>query len=371
MALAENILLQRLASIIEEQYDFLAIADLEGRPLYVNRAGQMMVGLDSVDELRDAEATHYFFPEDWPSMAQTIRNSILPSGLWSGEIRLRHLKTGKPIPVLYQGFRIDDPETGSPANIAIVCRDIAARKEAELAAQAAQAELARVNRLTTMGEMAASIAHEINQPLGAIILSGESCLRLLARQPPGLGETGAALRRMIDDARRAAEITHGIRNMAKKIESERIPTDVNEVVDKVLTLTRAETRVWDVAVETDLKPGLPSVIADRVQLQQVVLNLIMNGIEAMVARQGGPRRLEISTKSRQEGGVLVSVKDSGTGIEPGVAERIFEAFFTTKSSGVGLGLSICRSIIERHGGHLWATPAEPHGTVFQFTLPAQ
>jgi PAS domain S-box-containing protein len=370
MALAENIMLERLASIVEEQYDFLAIADLEGRPLYVNRSGQMLVGLESAEELRDTQATNYFFPEDWPSMSR-ISDSILTNGSWSGEIRFRHLKTGAAIPVLYQGFRIDDPEAGFPTNIAIVCRDISARKEAELAAQAAQTELARVNRLTTMGEMAASIAHESNQPLTAIIANGEACLRLLARPRPDLVEVRAALRSIIDDASRAAEITHGIRNMAKKVQSERIPIDVNEVIEKVLSLTRGEIRVWNVTVQTDLEPGLPCVVADRVQLQQVVLNLVMNAIEAMTSKQDDFRKLEISTRSQQEGYVLVSVKDAGTGIEPEVTQRIFEPFFTTKSSGVGLGLSICRTIIEGHGGRLWATPAKPHGAVLQFTLPPQ
>ena len=370
MALAENIMLQRLASIVEEQYDFLAIADLEGRPLYVNRSGQRLVGLDSVEELRDTEAINYFFSEDWPSMSQ-ISGSILTSGSWSGEIRFRHLKKGTPIHVSYQGFRIDDPETGFATNIAIVCRDISARKDAELAAQAAQTELARVNRLTTMGEMAASIAHESNQPLTAIIVNGEACLRLLARQRPDLDEVRAALRSIVDDASRAAEVTHGIRNMAKKVQSERIPINVNEVIDRVLSLTRGETRLWNVGVQTDLEPGLPCVIADRVQLQQVLLNLVMNAIEAMASKQDGLKKLEISTRSQQEGYVLVSVKDFGTGIEPEFTDRIFEPFFTTKSSGVGLGLSICRTIIEGHGGRLWATPAEPHGAVLQFTLPPQ
>lgn len=369
MALAENVMLERLASIVEEQYDFLAIADLDGRPLHVNRSGQKLVGLDSAEELRNAEVTHYFFPEDWPSITQIIKSAILTGGSWSGETRFRHLKTGKPLPVYYQGFRIDDPETGDPTNIAILCRDISARKEAEFAAQAAQTELARVNRLTTMGEMAASIAHESNQPLTAIIANGEACLRLLAHRSPDLGEVRDALRSIIDDASRAAEITHGIRNMAKKIDSERFPIDVNEVIDKVISLTRGETRAWDVVVHTDLEPGLPCVIADRVQLQQVILNLVMNAIEAMASKQDGPRKLAISTLSQEDGYVLVSVKDSGTGIEPGSTQRIFEPFYTTKPSGVGLGLPICRRIIEGHEGRLWATPAEPNGSVFQFTLP--
>lgn len=371
MALAENILLQRLASIVEEQYDFLAIADLEGRPLYMNRAGQELVGLDSEEELRHRQAKDYFFPEDWSLIEQAIKNSVLTSGSWSGETRFRHLKTGEPLPVLYQGFLVEDPETGDPNNVAILCRDISARKEAELAAQVAQTELARVNRLTTMGEMAASIAHESNQPLTAIIANGAACLRLLAREHPDLAEVQAALRSIIDDASRAAEITHGIRNMAKKIDSERFPIDVNEVIEKVISLTRGETRVWNVAVQADLEPGLPSVIADRVQLQQVILNLVMNAIESMASKQGGVRKLEIRTQSQQEGSLLVSVKDSGTGIEPGATQHIFEPFFTTKSSGVGLGLSICRRIIEGHGGRLWATPAEPQGAVLQFTLPPQ
>lgn len=369
MALAENIMLERLASIVEEQYDFLAIADLEGRPLYVNRSGQMLVGLDDEQDLLNAKAEHYFVSEDWASMSQTIKGSVLTSGSWSGELRFRHLKNGTPIPVFYQGFRIDDPETGQPNNIAIICRDISARKEAELAAQTAQTELARVNRLTTMGEMAASIAHESNQPLTAIIANGEASLRLLARRPPDLGEVRDALRSIVDDASRAAEITHGIRNMAKKIDTGRVPLNLNEVIEKVLSLTRGEARVWNVVVQADLDRDLPPVTADRVQVQQVLVNLVMNAIEAMVSKHESLRTLVISTQRQQEDRVLVSVKDSGIGFDPGAAQRMFEPFFTTKSSGVGLGLSICRRIIEGHGGRLWATPAEPEGAVLQFTLP--
>jgi C4-dicarboxylate-specific signal transduction histidine kinase len=196
-------------------------------------------------------------------------------------------------------------------------------------------------------------------------------LRLLAVRRPDFAEVREALRSIIEDASRAAEVTHGIRSMAKKIQSERVSIDVNEVIDKVLSLTRGETNIWNVAVLTDFDPELSHVVADRVQLQQVLLNLVVNAIEAMASRQDGFRKLEISTRSQQEGHVLVAVKDSGTGVESEATQRIFEPFFTTKPNGVGLGLSICRTIIEGHGGRLWATPAEPHGTVFQFTLPPQ
>jgi len=236
--------------------------------------------------------------------------------------------------------------------------------------QRAQAELARVGRLTTMGELVASIAHEINQPLAAILANGEAGLRWLNRAEPALDEVRDAMSRMTQDSRRAAKMIENLRALAKKSEPQSLRFNLNNAIEEVLLLTRSELMQHDVALQTDLSAADRIVLGDRVQLQQVVLNLIMNGIEAMSAVMGRAKVLTISSERVKSGGVLVAVKDTGEGIDPETADRIFESFFTTKPNGMGMGLSICRSIIEAHGERFWASPNTPHGAIFQFTLSA-
>jgi signal transduction histidine kinase len=236
--------------------------------------------------------------------------------------------------------------------------------------QRAQAELARVGRLTTMGELVASIAHEINQPLAAILANGEAGLRWLNRDEPALDEVRDAMARTTQDGRRAAKMIENLRALAKKSEPQSVRFDLNSAIEEVLLLTRSELMQHDVALQTDLSAADRMVLGDRVQLQQVMLNLIMNGIEAMSAVMGRPKVLTISSERVESGGVLVAVKDTGEGIDPQTADRIFESFFTTKPNGMGMGLSICRSIIEAHGERFWTSQNTPHGAIFQFTLPA-
>ena len=236
--------------------------------------------------------------------------------------------------------------------------------------QRAQAELARVGRLTTMGELVASIAHEINQPLAAILANGEAGLRWLNRDEPDLDEVRDAVSRITQDSRRAAKMIENLRALAKKSEPQSARFDINSAIQEVLLLTRSELMQHDVVLHTDLSAADRMVLGDRVQLQQVMLNLIMNGIEAMSAVIDRPKVLTISSVHVESGGVLVAVKDTGEGIDPETADRIFESFFTTKPNGMGMGLSICRSIIEAHGERFWASHNTPHGAIFQFTLPA-
>jgi signal transduction histidine kinase len=236
--------------------------------------------------------------------------------------------------------------------------------------QRAQAELARVGRLTTMGELVASIAHEVNQPLTGIMIHGDACLRWLNRDEPDLGEVRDALSRIQQDSRRAAQIIENLRALTKKSGPQLRRLDINGAIQEILALTRSELTRHDLVLHTDLSTGDRTVFGDRVQLQQVMLNLIVNGIEAMSAVMDRPKVLTISSERVETGGVLVAVKDTGAGIDPATADRIFESFFTTKPNGMGIGLSICRSIIEAHGGRFWASPNTPHGAVFQFTLPA-
>jgi C4-dicarboxylate-specific signal transduction histidine kinase len=220
-----------------------------------------------------------------------------------------------------------------------------------------------------MGQLTASIAHEINQPIAATLLNAGSAVRWLARQPPNLEGAKQSINRIIRDGKLTADILSRIRDFSKKAPARREELEINESILEIMGLTRAAMSEHGVSVRTRLSEGLPRILRDRIQLQQVILNLIMNAIEAMSEVSEGTRALLISTSEADSGGVLVAVSDSGPGLPPANLARIFEAFYTTKPSGLGMGLSICRSIIDAHGGRLWATPNEPHGAVFCMMLP--
>lgn len=232
-----------------------------------------------------------------------------------------------------------------------------------------QRELARANRVAILGQLAASIAHELKQPLTSVVASGDASLRWLARQPPGLEEARRSIERVLEGALRGGDIITGLQGLTKKQTSRREPLDVNGAIREVAVLTHGEAIKYGVRVCTRLASPLPPVQGDRLQLQQVVLNLIVNAIQAMGGINVGRRELQISTESVPEG-VRVSVLDSGPGLSPECLPRLFEPFFTTKADGMGMGLTICRSIIEAHGGRLWATGGQPSGALFQFTIPA-
>jgi PAS domain S-box-containing protein len=368
---------RHLASLVEQAADLMAIADLNGgTPFYLNKAGLRMVGFDSLEEARTRRGIQYIFPEDRRFVNEVLWPTVIEKGSWSGEIRLRHFKTGDPIPVLYSAFRIDDPETGQPMNVGNVCSDITDRKRAEEKLRAsekrlldAQMELARVTRVTTLGELTASIAHEVNQPLAAVVANAEACLRWLDRAIPDLDAVRRSVEWVIDDGNRAGEVIRRVRALAKKSDIEKVALDVNDVVRETIGLMQREIFNHQVSLRMELAPALPAILGDRVQLQQVIINLVMNGIEAMQSVTDRPRELVIRSRQDEKQLVLASVTDCGVGISAEDADRLFNAFFTTKSGGIGMGLSICRSIMEAHGGRLWATANIPHGATFQFTLP--
>jgi len=235
----------------------------------------------------------------------------------------------------------------------------------------ARIELAQVKQMMAMGEMAASIAHEINQPLAAIATNAAAGLRWLAALTPDLDEANNALTRIANDARRASEVIAGIRSMFKKENQAVALQDVNELIGEVLTLVRSEVENRRVVIYPELLDDLPQVPANRVQLRQVVVNLLMNAVDAMDAVTDSARVVRIKTEIYDANYLLIAVEDTGTGIDPKNIDRIFDAFFSMKPDGMGMGLSICRSIIEAHGGRLWATTNVPRGAVFQFTLPRQ
>jgi C4-dicarboxylate-specific signal transduction histidine kinase len=248
--------------------------------------------------------------------------------------------------------------------------EVLEREHAENALREAQAELARVARLTTMGELAASIAHEINQPLTAIANNGSAGLRWLNKEPPNLVQVRDAFTEMVNEALRAGDVIRGLRALASKSGPQLTTLDIDDAVHEVLSLTRSEALRHGVALRAALAAGKRPVWGDRVQLQQVLLNLILNGIEATDPVTGGKKEVLVSSALTEDERVVVTVEDSGTGVDPAVAQHIFEPFVTTKHDGLGMGLSICRSIIDAHGGNLWMSPIAPHGTAFRFTVPA-
>jgi C4-dicarboxylate-specific signal transduction histidine kinase len=278
----------------------------------------------------------------------------------SGEIRKIHA-VGHPV-LGPSGDLIEFVGTGI---------DVTERKQAEEERERlrqAQADLAHANRVTTMGELTASLAHEVKQPITAVVLDANTCVRWLNREPPDLQEAREAAIRTAKDATRAAEIVSRISLLFNKGTPVRELVDVNGVIGEMIVLLRSEAMRYNVAVRTELTTDIPKVMADRVQLQQVLMNLMINGIDAM-KNADGVRELVIESRRTKEGQLLVSVSDTGVGLPPQQADQIFNAFFTTKPHGTGLGLRISRSIVESHGGRLWAGDNVPRGASFFLTLP--
>ena len=247
------------------------------------------------------------------------------------------------------------------------------REHAEEALRQAQADLTHISRVTTMGELTASIAHEVNQPLTAVVNNANACLDLLAKGVPNIEEVREALAEIIDDTDRASAVIMRVRQLAKRAPVEKSPLGLRDVVTDVLRLARYESATRRITIRTNLPQDLPRVLGDRVQLQQVLLNLVVNGMDAMDTIEESKRVLFIYIRREtQDGrpGVLTGVQDAGIGFKPEEGDRLFEAFYTTKPQGIGMGLAISRSIIEAHGGRLWAEPNQGPGATFLFSLPA-
>jgi C4-dicarboxylate-specific signal transduction histidine kinase len=260
-------------------------------------------------------------------------------------------------------------QSGNEEIVGAVMDTTEARKSQETL-QAAQSALAHASRVATLGEISASIAHEVNQPLAAIVANGQACLRFLNRETPDLNDVRGAVEWIVKDGNRAGEVIRRVRGLLKKADTEKVPLDVNELIEEVAALLRHELAVQQVGLRLELAPVLPPIVADRVQLQQVIINLVMNGAEAMQAIADRPHGLMIHSYEDETQRVVVAVQDSGAGIPGESAERVFEAFFSTKPGGLGMGLSICRSIVEAHGGRLWSSANAGPGATFQFALPS-
>jgi PAS domain S-box-containing protein len=306
-------------------------------------------------------------PEDRPRILDLFKRAIASGIPFNFELRLRRLD-GEYRWFDNRGVPIRD-DSGRIVRWYVLLTDIEDRTRALARLDQMQSDFAHMNRVSVMGELAASLSHEIAQPIASARNNARAAQNFLAKRTPDLGEVNEALTCVVGDIDRAADMIDGIRAHIKKAPPRKRQFDLNEAINEVIVLARSAIIKNGVSVRTRLSEGLFPIHGDRVQLQQVVLNLLLNAVEAMGSRQAGPRELLIST-GQDLAGVLVAVRDSGPGIDPSHLERVFDAFYTTKPSGMGMGLSICRSIIDDHGGRLWAEANEPRGTIFQFTLPA-
>jgi two-component system, LuxR family, sensor kinase FixL len=360
---------RNLASLVENSTDLIGMASLQGKILFVNAAGQTIVGLTGKKQAPLARISDYIADQD----RQRFENDVLPlvfkDGRWEGETLFRDFKTDASIPMWQHLFFVTEAKSGRRLALATICRDITERKRTQEFLQQAQADLARVNRVMVVGEMAASIAHEVNQPLTGIVAHAGTGLRWLAARPPDIEEARQALEFILRDGNRAAGVIARIRALMEKVPARTEPMDINAAVLEVIALTHAELRRNRVELRSQLASDLPLVPADRVQLQQVILNLIVNASEAMSGVGNLPRELVIASAAEHATEVLVEVRDSGPGFGLADPRRVFDSFYTTKPDGMGMGLSICRSIVEAHGGRLWALPNQPRGAIFRFTLP--
>ncbi len=357
---------RQFRALFEEAAVGIALVDSAGRPFESNRKLQQILGY-SAHELRGMPFTAFTDPED------ATGDWSLFSDLLSGKRDHYHIekryrrKDGTLVWGDLTVYIVRD-DRGQPMFSIGMVQDITDRRRAEEALQKAQADLAHVARVSTLGELAASIAHEINQPLAAMVADANACLNWLAADHPDIDSVREALAGVMTDGHRAAEVIGRIRALCQRTDPHRERLDINDVIREVVLLARHEVLGHRVSLRTDLASALPAVLGDRVQLQQVLINLVINGMEAMEPVTDRPRDLLIRSQHEAEQ-VLVAVQDSGTGIEPNNVDQVFDAFFTTKPPGMGMGLSISRSIIEAHAGRLWASPNAGPGATFQFSLP--
>jgi PAS domain S-box-containing protein len=328
---------------------------------------QFLEYFGSLEWVKNWETNDAVHPEDIPRVAELFKKAIASGIPFQHELRLRRFD-GEYRWFENRGVPIRD-DTGRIARWYVLLTDIEDRKRALARLDQMQSDFAHMNRVSMMGEYAAELSHEITQPIASARNNARAAQNFLDMQPPDLREVREALSCVVGDTDRAGDIVDRIRDHIKKAPPRKEHFDLNEAINEVIILGRSAIIKNGVWVETRLSEGLFPVHGDRVQLQQVVLNLLLNAVEAMGSVEAKPRELLISTK-QDHTGVVVAVHDSGPGIDPSHLERVFDAFYTTKSSGTGMGLSICRSIIDAHGGRLWAEANEPRGTIFQFTLPA-
>lgn len=355
---------ERWRAVFDNSAIGVALTDQRGRFLATNSAFQRMLGYtaEEIGKLTFLEITH----EDYRESNWQLVTELLEGKRTQFQIEKRYWRKDGSLIWVSNNVSLVPGTKNMPQFLMALSEDITERKQAEETLRKTQAELAHVARVASLGEMTASIAHEVNQPLAAVVNSASACLSWLDAQKPEEARRSAA--RASAESHRASEIISRIRALAKKAPPQKDRVDVNEMIDEVVALARGEILRSGVALETQLSETAPVVLADRIQLQQVILNLMMNAIEAMSGVAPGPRELLIRSGTDESEHVVISVQDSGPGFDRDSLERLFEPFYTTKPQGLGMGLAISRTIIAAHGGRLWAT-TNARGAVFQFTLP--
>ena len=364
----------RIRRLVDSNIIGTFVWDPDGRISDANEAFLRIVGYGRDDLVSGRLRWRDLTPAEWRDADDRRVADLEATGTAQPYEKEYFLKSGGRVPVLVGAATFGGRHDQGVAFVV----DLTERKrtekeirESERRYSEVQMELAHVNRVTTMGELSASIAHEVMQPIAATVTNAQAALRFLNAQPPDLEEARQALGATVKDGNRTIDVIDGIRALNKKAPPRKDDLEINEAVLEVIALTQAEVLKNGISVQTELAEGLPLIQGDRVQLQQVILNLIINAVEALSSVREGARELVITTGKGEPDGVLVVVRDSGPGLSSAGLDRIFEVFYTTKPGGLGMGLSICRTIIEAHGGRLWATAAQSQGATFQFTLPAQ
>ncbi|MBC8733411.1 PAS domain S-box protein [Paraburkholderia sp. UCT2] len=372
----EQTLLERESKIrrlVDANIIGIIVWNFDGEILEANDAFLRIVGYEREDIGSGRVGWRDLTPQEWLPRSELALVEAGQTGRAQPYEKEYIRRDGSRVPVMVGLATFDASGTEGVAFVV----DLTERKRAETEAhesdrryQEVQRELAHANRVATMGQLTASIAHEVNQPIAATVTNAQAALRWLAGQPPEVEKARQALGRIVDDGNRAGNVIGRIHELIRKTPPRKEPVDINEAIREVIELTRGEAWKHGASVQTHLADRLPLVEGDRVQLQQVLLNLLINAMEVMSGVSDGVRELLISTARADSGRVLVTVLDSGPGFAADSAERLFAPFYTTKPTGLGMGLPICRSIVEAHGGRLWASANVPHGAIFQFTVPA-
>ena len=399
---------RRFVSMVERTADFIGFSGLDGRPQYINPSGLKLLGLGTMEEASHAHVFEFVAPDDRNRARDECWPVVMRLGRWVGELNFRHFKTGEAIPFLVDWFRIDDPRTGQPMNLATVSRDLRLQKrsEAELQhlndmlerrvsertvelaetsnklmseirgreganarLQVMQLELFHAARLSAVGQMAAALAHELNQPLTATTNSVNAARRLLTKNGrEKIGTVREIMDEAAEQALRAGQIVRRLRDFVTRGETEMQSEDVRTMIEEASGFALTGLGALGVQVHLDFDPNAPKAFANRIQVQQILVNLMRNALEAMAKSKR--RELQVTTALLDDETVEITVADTGPGIDKDVAEHLFEPFVSTKREGMGLGLSICRSIVEAHGGKLRNEPKPGGGTIFRFTLAA-
>jgi PAS domain S-box-containing protein len=399
---------RRFTAIVQRTTDFIGIASLNGQMQYINPAGLEAVGLDTLDHALQLHVLDFVAPQNRNAVQRNIWPLVLRSGRWKGEFDLRHFKSGTPIPFLVDCFRIDDPRTGEPMNVATVSRDLSDQKNSEAALrnlndslerrvkdrtsalalanegllaerierthsnlrfQKLQNDLSQAARVTAASQMAAALAHELSQPLTAVVNSANAARRLLSSGGLANSLTAQeAAEEAVGQALRASEIVRSIRQLVSRGEAEKQPEALALLIEEASTLVLSGIAPQEIQLGLELDDHAQTVVVNRVQIQQVIINLIRNAYEAMAGQE--PRQVILSTRPLDDGMIEIAIADIGLGIADDIADRLFEPFVSNKHDGMGLGLSISRSIIEAHDGQLTAEPNPGGGTIFRFTLPS-